>query len=140
MWIFSAGPGPVLVYPGQAARREGLRLTWPQPELRLPAGLAVQLTVNLSNSRPDVWRNQRGDSAHVAGWLLDPAGQRLRASPWLAYGHGASIPALQPGETISLPVTLGTPDTGALPVGRYGLDAILVQLNLRSSFGTLVLR
>lgn len=139
-WIFSADPGPVLVYPGKAARRHGLRLTWPQPELRLPAGLPVQLTVNLHNSRPDVWRNHRDDSAYVAGWLLDPAGQRLQASPWIAYGHGASIPALQPGQIISLPVTLVTPDTGALPAGRYGLDAVLLALDLRSSPGNLVLR
>lgn len=140
VWIFSADPGPVLVYPGQAARRHGLRLTWPQPELHLPAGVPVQLTVNLHNSTPDVWRNQRNDSAHVAGWLLDPAGQRIQASPWIGYGHGASIPALQPGETISLPVALSTPDTGALPAGRYGLDAVLVALNLNSSPGTLILR
>lgn len=139
-WILSADPGPHRVYPGQQARRQGLQLTWPQPEIRRPAGAEVRLAINLRNSRPVTWRNQRDDCAHVTAWLLDPAGQRLQASPWLAYARGAPVPTLQPGETISVPVTLATPHTHTLPAGRYGLDGVLVQLNLRSGPGTLILR
>ena len=80
----SADPGPLRAYPGQAARRQGLQLTWPGPELVLPAGTPVQLTINLRNCRPGTWHNERDDSAYVAGWLLGPAWQRLQASPWLA--------------------------------------------------------
>ena len=98
------------------------------------------MVINLQNTRQQAWHNLCEDSAYVAGWLLDAAGQRLQKSPWLGYAPLPPLPPLQPGQTISLPVTLATPDADSLPSGRYGLDAMLVQLNLRSGPGTLLLR
>lgn len=139
-WVVTADPGPLQVYPGKAARRQGLVLGWPRPQFRRRAGTPLKLVIKLQNTRQQAWHNLCDDSAYVAGWLLDPAGQRLQKSPWLGYAPLPPIPTLQAGQTISLPVTLATPDTESLPSGRYGLDAVLVQLNLQSDPGTLLLR
>jgi hypothetical protein len=140
-WIVSVNPGPVRVYPGRAARREGLRLAWPEPVIERPAGGPFDLVINLENTSARVWRNQCDDHAHVAGWLLDPAGHWIRSarSSWIAYARIGLLPTLRPGQIASLPVTVATADATSLPAGRYGLEAFAVALNLRSEPGVLLL-
>ncbi len=136
IWTLSADPGPIPAFLGRPARRAGLRFAWPEA-LIAPAGTTPDLSIELRNVSDEVWINQPDDSAHVHGWLHGADGQRLPASPWIGYGHGASIPALQPGEAASLPVTLATPDVDLLSPGEYAIEAVLVALNLRSAPGSL---
>lgn len=81
-WILSADPGPVHVFPGRAARRAGLSLSWPD-DLTATAGSTPALSIRLRNATNQVWRNEKGDTAHVRGWLLGADG----TSPTATAGH-----------------------------------------------------
>lgn len=136
-WDFSANPGPLRVYPGRAARRKNLRLTWSTGVIEVKAGAEPVLSIDLQNVGNDDWINVRDDSTHIFGWLLNPEGERIVDSAWMSYGHGPSLPTLTPGATVTLPVTVKTPRFAALPPGSYGLEALLAALNLRSNRGSL---
>jgi len=137
-WILSADPGPVSVFPGRAARRAALSLSWPD-DLSATAGSIPELSIRLRNETDRVWSNDRGDMAYVAGWLLDADGRRLEESSWFAFGVGDTLPTLQPGEMVTLPVAMASFDYQSLSPGNYQLDAMVVALDLCSAAGSIVL-
>ncbi len=136
--ILSADPGPIRVFPGRAARRAGLSLTWPD-DLTPRAGSIPELEIRLRNQTDQVWSNDPEDSAHVLGWLLDSNGERLQRSPWHAHGLGDLLPTLHPGEMVMLPVAMASFEYVGLGRGTHQLDALVVALGLRSSAGSLTL-
>jgi hypothetical protein len=137
-WRTSTDPGPVVALPGRPARRKGLRLDWPtQPFTGSPAALP-ELTVSIRNTTTQSWENVGGDSAHIQAWLLDAAGQRLPASPFVLHGALPRLPDLAAGEGAPLPVTIASPEDIPEP-GRYGVQAVAVALNLWSGIGAVAL-
>jgi hypothetical protein len=132
VWILSADPGPIAPHPGRAARRRGLHLRWAARSIAATAGSVLALTIDLRNGSDRTWTNQFDDSATVRGWMSDREGRPLLASSWFAYGHTRSLPALQPGEAVALPISLEPLDTTLLVPGDYQIEACLVALNLHS--------
>lgn len=137
-WLLSVDPGPMRAFPGRAARRANLSLTWPAG-LVAPAGAVPDLDIELLNESDSVWLNQCDDSAHVRAWLLDSDHRRIETTPYFAFGHGRSLPTLQPGQACTLPVTWATSTIQTLPPGTYPLKAIAVALNLSADGGALTL-
>lgn len=137
-WILSADPGPIRVFPGRAARRAGLSLTWPD-NLTGEVGKMPELEIRCRNGTDKAWTNDRGDTAYVRGWLLDADGNPLEGSSWFAYGNGDTLPTLQPGEDVLLPVTMASYDYESLGPGRYEIAAVAVALDLRSAPGSIVM-
>jgi hypothetical protein len=134
-------PGPVPVRPGKASRRQGLRLEWRQPVLRADAGQPLELTVDLVNRSWRRWHNVADDSTVVVGWLLDPEGNRVRENGHFHFGVGRRelLRCLGPGRHQELSVRILTPEIQTVPLGTYGLEAMLADLNLRSEEATLTL-
>lgn len=137
-WILSANPGSVRVFPGRAARRAGLVLSWPD-DLTATAGSIPELNIRLGNDTDRVWSSGPGDTAHVRGWLLDVSGRRLEKSSLFAYVAGEILPTLQPGEVVTLPVAMAFFDYQSLGPGDYQLAAVAVALDLRSTAGSIAL-
>ena len=137
--ILSAAPGPFHVFPGRAARRAALSLSWPDDLTASPGSIPV-LSIRLDNTTNQVWTNQAGVTAHVRGWLLDADGQRLETSAWFAHGFGHALPTLQSGAAVMLPVDLASYSYESLRPGRYQLEAVAVALDLYSTAGSILLQ
>ena len=71
------------------------------------------------------------------GWVLGPDGERLGSGVTL-FAHAPPLPDLEPGGRMSLQVNLGS-DIEELAAGRYRVVAELLDLQLQSPPGTLVL-
>ncbi len=136
-WIFSADPGPVFWRPSRVTRRQGLGLSWDEDPIATQAGMLPELTISLRNGADQPWIADTEDGDHVRGWLLDASGHRLSAPSWFGYADGSSVPSLQPGEAVLLPVTLATEKVENLPPGYYAIEANLIALDLDSDRGSL---
>lgn len=136
-WIFSTDPGPVFARPGRPSRRQALRLCWPEDPIIAAAGSVPELAITLHNVSEKPWIAAGEDDRHTLGWLIGSHGDRLPAPDWFSYGGPEALPSLEPGEVTVLPVSLVTNDVADLPAGQYGLDALLLELNLRSNRGAL---
>jgi len=128
------------VRPGRAARRQHLSLGWPKSEFVCPAGQVPELTATLVNRGPDDWIVGE-DHLHVVAWLLDPiTREALPSDKWVAHGWVDGSQVLRPGEEVDLPVRLLTLRVEELPLGEYGILAMVSSLNLRSEPGRLLIR
>jgi hypothetical protein len=137
-WRTSADPGPVVPLPGRPARRRGLRLDWPTRPFTGSPDALPELTITIRNTAVQPWHNVGRDSAHIQAWLLDAAGRRLPASPFVLHGALPRLPDLAAGEGAPLPVTIASPEHISAP-GRYGVQAVAVALNLWSGIGAVAL-
>jgi hypothetical protein len=137
-WFFSADPGPVHPRPGRPARRRYLCLDWPSATVVAPAGEPPALSVRLTNTARTPWSNGP-DVVRILAWVLDPGtGEPLPAERYFVTTLSDHRPVeLAAGQSLVLPALLATFETARLPPGRYGLTALLMALNLRSSAGTL---
>lgn len=133
-WRTSADPGPVSLLPGRPARRKGLRLDWPAEPFTGSADDLPELTITIRNTATRAWENIGRDSAHIRAWLLNTDGQRLPASPFVWHGALPRLPDLAAGEGVLMPVTIAVPERIPGP-GRYGVQAVVVALNLWSDIG-----
>jgi hypothetical protein len=134
--LFMGDMGRYRLRPDQATRRQGLQLSWEEP-LRVASSDLNDVNVALTNTTDAVWMPDPEDHAFVHGHFLDEQGQSpVNCS--FAYGsHQGQWKGvvLAPGESMQLPVTFshdGPPERGS-----YGIEAVLVSLNLRSPKGTL---
>jgi hypothetical protein len=134
-WIISGDPCPSVPIRGRAARRRDLRLRWPEEAIIAPAGSVPQLTIRLHNVGNVLWVG--GDGPRTVAWITDLAGERLPAATRYAYRGVAGELRIEPGESIPCTVALLTEGVQLLPAGDYGLQAILVDLNLKSNRGAL---
>ncbi|WKX01806.1 MULTISPECIES: hypothetical protein [Rhodococcus] len=126
IWTVSAHPGPIWVHRCRAARRLGLELRWPG-EHTCKAGSLPGVTIDLVNTANRKWINDAGDQMTVRGWLLDKKGEPIRPALSL-FSHAPTLPTLNPGDRISLRVTLVTREVVDFPPGRYALAAELNDL------------
>jgi hypothetical protein len=113
-WHLSSTAMPEFPRPGKASRRRHLRLTWPQSPITAPAGCVPPLTVTLTNV----------------------SGERLPAAGWFAYGDQNPV-ELPTGASTELVPVLATENADGLPPGEYGLEAVLLALDLPSDRGRL---
>jgi hypothetical protein len=81
---------PVAAHPGKAMRRQNLRLLWRDPVLHARAGQPLRLAIDLANTSWQRWHIVADDGELVMGWLLDPAGNRVRARNG-PFSYGAFI-------------------------------------------------
>ena len=133
---FMGDMGTYRLRPDQETRRHGLQLSWQDPH-RVAVSDFGSVTVTLTNTAEVVWTPDPEDHAFVHGHFLDENGQ---APARCQFGYGRyegewKGVSLAPGEAIDLPVRFGHDD--APGPGTYGIEAILVSLNLRSSKGIL---
>ena len=135
-WTVSTDPGPVPVRRPCAARRAGLELRW-SAEQTATVGTLPELSIDVLNTADHVWRNDVGDHMTVRGWVLGPDGERLGTGVMLL-AHAPPLPDLAPCGRMSLQVNLGS-DIEELAAGRYRVVAELLDLQLQSPPGTLVL-
>jgi hypothetical protein len=136
-WLFSASPEPNSVWPGKAFRRRHLRLTWPRSPIVASAGRVPELAVTVTNTAAELWRGMPGDNHAVVAWIVDAeTGERLTPQGWFAYG-GADTAELAARESKDLVAILATYGADELPPGEYGLEAVLLTLDLRSDRGHL---
>ncbi|OUS95312.1 hypothetical protein CA951_13590 [Rhodococcus sp. NCIMB 12038] len=135
-WTVSTDPGPVPMRRSNAARRAGLELRWPA-EQTATAGTLPELSVDLLNTADHLWTNDVGDHMTVRGWALGPDDQPLGTGVQV-FANAPRLPDLAPGDRMSLRVNPGS-DIEDLAPGRYRLVAELLDLELRSPPGTLVL-
>jgi hypothetical protein len=136
-WLFSASPEPNSVWPGKAFRRRHLRLTWPRSPIVASAGRVPELPVTVTNTAAELWRGMPGDIQAPVTWIVDAeTGERLTPQGWFAYG-GASTAELAAGASKDLVAILATHGADELPPGEYGLEAVLLTLDLRSDRGHL---
>jgi hypothetical protein len=139
-WTLSADRRPVPVYPGKATRRHDLRLGWSRAR-SARVGRPLKLSITLRNTSSwRAWHNVADDHGPILGWLAHADGQSLRPGPFGWAGLGHPLPCLRPGDSVTLPVNVVTPDTETLPPGRYQLKAMVMDLGLRAEPGTLILR
>jgi hypothetical protein len=133
---FMGDMGTYRLRPDQETRRQGLQLSWQDP-IRVAVSDFGSVTVTLTNTAEVVWTPDPEDHRFVHGHFLDETGQ---APERCQFGYGRyegewKGVSLAPGEAIDLPVRFGHDD--APGPGAYGIEAILVSLNLRSSKGIL---
>ncbi len=134
--VFMGSIATFQLRPIQEIRRRGLALSWTEP-LRVTASELNALTVTLTNTTDSVWTPDPEDHDFVHGHFLDDAGQ---SPATCSFGYARQVPgfrgvSLAPGESLPLPVVFGH-DKASAP-GGYGVEAILVSLNLRSPKATL---
>jgi hypothetical protein len=142
-WIASIHSGPVLARPGQAARRQNLRLIWQVSPAIAIQGQPVHLKVQVLNVGKRPWSNGSGGSQFIAdtleamAWISDSEGTRLPSRRSLVSAHHDTEIVIQPGKAVMPPVQVMTLDSDRLPAGSYHLEAVLTSLNLRSDVGLL---
>lgn len=136
--IFTSDIGTYQLRPHQESRRQGLRLTWRNP-LRVAVSDLDTVTVTLTNTTDVAWTPDPEDHAFVHGHFLDEndqAPERCHFGYRRSQGEWENV-SLAPGEALELPVGFGHDDPPE--PGSYGIEAILVSLNLRSPKGTLAI-
>ena len=136
--IFMGDIGTYQLRPDQESRRQGLRLTWKDP-LRVSVSDLDTVTVTLTNTTDVGWTPDPQDHAFVHGHFLDGNGRPPERCHFAYGGHQGQWrnASLAPGEALELPVIFGHDD--APEPGSYGIEAILVSLNLRSPKGTITI-
>src|SRR6185437_12530172 len=105
--------------------------------LRVAVAELNAVHVTLTNKADSAWTPDPEDHDFVHGHFLDASG---RSPAKCSFGYARQEPgfrglSLAPGESIELPVVFSH-DKPSAP-GMYGIEAILVSLNLRSPKGTL---
>jgi hypothetical protein len=136
-WHLSSTAMPEFPRPGKASRRRHLRLTWPQSPITAPAGCVPPLTVTLTNVSGELRRETMSDTHAAIAWIVDgKTGERLPAAGWFAYGDQNPV-ELPAGASTELVPVLATENADGLPPGEYGLEAVLLALDLPSDRGRL---
>lgn len=126
--ILSADPGPHTPRPGRPARRAGLVLQLMDGAHTHFDGLN-SLVATLTNDSTQTWFADGGDSGQVHAWLINERGERL-ATSWFAYAPLTEILAdLGPHESVDLRLNFG-PVTSEFPSGTYGVEMVLISLDL----------
>jgi hypothetical protein len=134
-------PGPEAAFASRAERRRDLVLRWQEPELHAVAGKPVKLIIELMKTSWQHWHNVAGDDQSVAGWLRDADGHMIgmENGPVLSGWFRSTLPCMRPAEVVTLAVRILNPGVEALAAGRYGIQATLRSLDLRSDDATLIL-
>jgi hypothetical protein len=131
------GPGPAVRAVRRPSRRRFLRLRWPGEPIVTQTGREPTLTLSLQNVSNEPWVGT--DAMDTAAYILDLRGRRLPVPgvwTWQPVREQRSIPS---GGSVTITPKLMTLDVSRLPPGNYGLEAELVDLELKSDVGTLKL-
>jgi hypothetical protein len=101
-------------------------------------GSVPQLTLTMLNTADEPWIGT--DAMDTRAYLLDNNGERLPLpSIWTWDPVADRQRVIAPGHSITLTPSLMTLAVEQLPAGRYGLKAVLRDLELESNLGTLQL-
>jgi hypothetical protein len=133
-WHLNGDPGPLFPRPGRPTRRRNLRLCWARQAITAPTGSVPHLSMTLHNLADEPWAAT--DALDTMAYLLDRDGDPL-PQPSVASWEPKDRRAIASTSSITIIPTLTTLDVERLPAGRYQLEAVLTDLELKSDLGTL---
>jgi len=132
-WLLTSTGVESRLRPIRAERAHGVELRWPPgTAVTAETGTVPEMTVLLHNTGDVRWRADPDDSAAVIGWLTNDAGEPPWPGGWFSYAPSTDLPDLHPGESAPLDVSFPRHSLRETPAGRYGVQAMLTSLGLRS--------
>jgi hypothetical protein len=134
-WLQNGDPGPLFPRPGRPSRRQFLRLRWPREPIVTQAGREPSLALSLQNISDRPWVGS--DAMETSACLLHRDGHRLPVPNVRTWQPVRKHRSIVPGGSVTINPTLVTLDVSRLPAGNYGLEAELIDLELKSDVGAL---
>ena len=134
-WLQTGDPGPLFPRPGRPSRRQFLRLRWPPEPIVTQTGREPSLALALQNLSDQPWVGT--DAMETSACLLDPDGHRLPLASVRTWQPVRKQRSIGPRGSVTITPTVVTLDVLQLPAGNFGLEAELIDLELKSDVGAL---